>query len=438
MAENPYVASANGFAGDAASAYGAGLRFATALREAADQQQQQQQKTRQQSFSDEMEIRKQGGVPYQQPQDILPSGKASGLIPRDPKTVAAQQQGQGVDPSRIVTDAMGRKWLMPDPADKDAKANATETAGLLEKGARPVDPNGNVQQMTDVPRYRMDESGKMQDTGMFGINAPAPAGRTVTPAGGKRSYYMPTSDENAAADMRKHVAILHAEHDESGVGLPDALARTYEQTHHLPQGSLNGVKFPAAVIGNLLEHMSPAEHKENHDDWVRIATDPKSSADEKKRANDALKLDDKYYQGRKEPKESGPKAATPTQSAAIERRKKAALMVAEKNFKKAREAALTPEDRKQAEDDLSTAKQQAQDTYEEEIERFGGSTSEAAAAKSTPKAAPVAKATPRPAKLPHSGESVTIGQVRAMAKKFGDSEADAIRKAKAMGYAITQ
>ena len=443
-AENPYVGAAQGIAGSAAEAYGAGLRFATALREAAAQQAQQQQQQKQQSFQDELEIRKAGGVPFTPPpadSSTFKNANGNGLINRSPSaTQQPPQWGQPAPPDakRIVRDAQGRQWLMPDPDEKDAKANATETGGLLEEGAEQVYPK-YVQGATPAGGATPDPV----STGMFGREQggeEVPKSRVVTPAGGTQGYYVPTADEKAAADMRHHIAVLHAEHDENGVGLPDALARQYEKTHNLPQGSLNGVKFPGTVIGNLLEHMTPTEHKENHDDWVRIASDPKSSPDEQKRANAALKLDDKYYQGRKEPKEAKsdqPKPATPAQSAGIERRKKASLVRAEAAFKKARAAALTPEERQSAEDDLNKAKQDAQDTYEEEIERYGGSTGGAGGqgpgagnpAASAQNPAPGAKAAPK---------SAGLAQVRAYAKQKGIPEAKAIKEFKGAGYTIGQ
>jgi hypothetical protein len=160
------------------------------------------------------------------------------------------------------------------------------------------------------------------------------------------------------------------------------------------------------------------------DNALRDVSDPNASKETKGRGQAFLDADKKHHIEDKEKPDGGApkvKPATPGQSNAIEARKTRALAKAEAAFKTARAAAISPEDRKAAEDTLNDAKQAAQDTYEQEIERFGGSTEGGGAGN---------------AKAATGGGTATVKDMRAYAKKYKMSEAQAIRALQEQGYAI--
>lgn len=184
-AQNPAPNPA-GFAQAASGIFDTMQQIAAAAQRQRVTQQQQQLKD---AFEQELKLRKEGYTPYMSTTGQDPSG----LKRRD---------AQPVDPGRVITDAYGRKWVQPEAKGPDAQKTFSDTTSLLEKGARPVDAAGNVDQNTQIPRYRMDAAGNVTDTGMFGIHAPAPEGTTVTPPGSKQGYFVPGEEEKAGLKSR--------------------------------------------------------------------------------------------------------------------------------------------------------------------------------------------------------------------------------------------
>jgi hypothetical protein len=188
---------------------GAAAQVLDAIRSQAEQGQWQQQAQQQQmlkdQFEQELKLREKGYTPFMQ----ATGQEASGLKRRD-----AQQ----VDPSRVIQDPYGRKWVAPGPdAPATPQQTFTDTRELLDKGARPVDASGNVLQDQQIPRYRQDAftdpvngsqvlNPTLTDTGRFGINAAPPEGTTVTPPGSKQAYFMPGEQEKAGLAARLKTA----------------------------------------------------------------------------------------------------------------------------------------------------------------------------------------------------------------------------------------
>lgn len=176
-------------AGAASSALGnllSGLKQQAAANQKAQQQQLKDQ------FDQELKLREKGYTPFYTPGKTEPGG----LQRRD-----AQQ----VDPSRVITDPYGRKWVAPDAKPAATPAQTfTDTNNLLKEGARPVE-GGSVPVDQNTPRYTMDASGNLHDTGMFGANVPASSveqGRLVTPPGTKQQFYVPPNAETEGIKQR--------------------------------------------------------------------------------------------------------------------------------------------------------------------------------------------------------------------------------------------
>jgi len=145
---------------------------------------------------------------------------------------------------------------------------------------------------------------------------------------------------------------------------------------------------------------------------------------------------------------NAPKPLTKAQIIRLNSDKTRGLAAAEKQFKKDVKEAVDAQGRQEAEDDLTKAKQAVQDAYEQGIEAATGApqqhlevsgagkapaATQTAPAATTAPAAP-AKGTPPAAAAPNVAN---MERVRAFAKKYNMSEADAIRAAKKEGFTIS-
>jgi len=186
--ENPYVGAAARAGADAAS----GMEMVQRLRTTAAQQQQLAYQQRQKEFAAEMEIRKEGGVPYQ-PYVVDPTAGSNGLQRRAPNP--AQN-----DKTRVVTTPGGQQFYMPEKAEKPTASpqqTYSDTAALLEKGATPLN-------FTPVP----------------GSDPQA-----VSPPGsGGQYYHVPTGDEKAASELANKTKQAEALRQLGTMDVPPELA----------------------------------------------------------------------------------------------------------------------------------------------------------------------------------------------------------------------
>ena len=263
IAPNP-APDPGAFASAASSSYAAGLQFATALRAAAAQHQQQLQQAQQQGLKAQMDrylqLTKEGYTPA----ETVTHGERA--TPSTPGTFSHRDAQPGVDPSRVVSDEFGRKWVPPAPKpDASAQQTYTDQASLLKEGARPIDPQtGNVQQHTDIPRYRVDENGKVTDTGMFGINAaPENPGLVQTPPGSKTSYYPQSSDERAAQTLRQKLTEAAAM---PGKMTPNTGDFSEPVMIDEKRGAVTPMTLPAGVTRNEKPEPAPKYKIENYKD----------------------------------------------------------------------------------------------------------------------------------------------------------------------------
>jgi hypothetical protein len=219
------------------------------LREAASQQQKLQQQQIQQQFNDELNMRKAGYTPYLQTTGQQPSG----LKTRD---------SQQVDPSRVITDPFGRKWVAPDtkPA-ATPQQTYSDTSSLFKEGALPVSPQGTVHTDTDIPRFSMSPTGpadasNLQSTGQSGLNVPVPdQSRVVTPPGSSQSFYRPTEGETLQEKLRAESRKQEITHP----GADDIDTKSFNVPVHINKstGKVTALDLPAGVTA--------AEKKEKPD-----------------------------------------------------------------------------------------------------------------------------------------------------------------------------
>gem|GEM_PF-6095086 len=257
-AENPYAA---------ASAHGggaqAGLDFVRQLREAANQQQQLQAQGQQKAFNDELELRKQGYVPYYQNSGPADPSQPNGLKTRTPV--------QGASPSDTVTTPDGRKWVKAPPQLTPEQQATQQHQGngdlltALKDGARPVSPQGTVQQYGDIPVQRMDESGNLSNTGRSGVNLPVSDQPGTAMSIGGQKLYMPTEAEKSEDDLRKKTTQASAMQDAEGWVLPDSLARAAAKHAGLPDDALVGVKLPHETVAEAFKAGTTPDKPERPD-----------------------------------------------------------------------------------------------------------------------------------------------------------------------------
>ena len=441
---NPALGAAAGAASAASQTYAAGLRAAQALREAAAQKQQLEQKQRQQQFQDEFEIRKAGGVPYQPYNETAPD--PSGLKKRVPNPNAGNR-------ANVMTDSLGRQWLMPDPSAVAQGKNFSDSMQAVQHGGIPVSDQGQVRDPNDNrPRYSADEQGNLTPKG-YGLNVPASGlpGSVVTPPGGKQQYYMPTEDEKNAVGLRGELAKHAAKADAEGWLPPKSIREHLEKKAGLQPGSLEGVSIPHEAVASTFGKILGAEKE----DKVHIVTND---------AGDVTGLETETGKKlwtakgvgprRKDPADpNAPKPPSATQLRQVTTTKARALAKAEQDFVKARKAAAAIGDTqgaKEAEDDLTKAKQAAQDEYEQSIEALVGhpmehvevsgagpqrgaqdkvDTGKPGGSTKTPAAQPAPQARAAP-------KAASLEKVRAYAKTHGMTEAQAIRAAQKDGYTV--
>lgn len=267
---------------------GVTVNLAQNLRSAAAQQQKLAAQQAQQTFNDELEIRKAGGVPYE-PLKAEPNPDPKSLTRRSPN--AAQQD---IDPGRIITMPDGRRWLMPDKSVLTPEQQATQTRegtgqllGALEKGAQPVtpsssDPQGNVQRMGDVPRFLEtadpndpNAQSQLVPEARSGVNVPvSDQPGTVVESGGKK-IYVPTQAEKSGQEIREKTSQASAMQDADGWTLPEALARAAAKHAGLPENALIGVKLPHETVADAFKASLAGAPKENNESPIPGYQGPK-------------------------------------------------------------------------------------------------------------------------------------------------------------------
>lgn len=291
---NPSLGAAADAGQSAISAYSAGLQFATALRAAAEQQRQHAQQERKQQLKDELDAAvkhhdadmkmRDKYTPYDNSLPEGADGRPTLMSARDGSSPTAPPV-RG-NPNDVVTDPWGGKWTpKPDKPEATPQQVFADETTLRKDGGAPLDAGGNAPQMQNVPRFRADAQGHLTDTGMFGIDGPPPQESVRTPPGGTRSFYMPSSDELAAVKQRQD-----ARGEAAKPGTPQINTKDFTSPVAIDpkKGTATPITLPAGVTPNEKPEKEP--RKETLDDWVRIATDPATSPEDKKRANAAIDL----------------------------------------------------------------------------------------------------------------------------------------------------
>lgn len=235
-----------GFAEAASGAYGNALYLAQRLRAAAAQQQQLQQARAQKQFSDELELRKAGYVPFLQ------------TTGQDPSGLKRRDTAPGTDPSTLITDPYGHKWVkaapMLTPAQQQTAAheNSDDLMRALEHGGQPVSPQGTVFQNGDIPRYSMPATGPANEsnlvaTGGAGVNVPPPHPELVHPIGSQK-IYMPSEGEKLQSRLRaeaKQAEIRNGEKDSTPSIDTEHFSTPVSINHRT--GEVRPLKLPAGV-----------------------------------------------------------------------------------------------------------------------------------------------------------------------------------------------
>jgi len=439
------MSTANPYASAAAGAGGGAMQLATALRSAAAQQQQLQAQREKEAkaaalaqWAGEEGLRKAGYTPYDPPEaNGRPTLQRSNL----PDALVDQSRITGPDPWS------GKRWVMP-AATPDATPQQTfsDTQSVLDKGGRAISPEGNVQQHSDVPRYRMDAQGNMTDTGMFGINGPVEdQGRVQTPPGSSQSYYMPTQGELETEKARVANAnkpgpepTLDTEHFNVPVSIDHKA------------GAVTALKLPEGVTHNdKPSKYTYARGVDGKGNVYATRTSDESGIERwsgKSHAWVPLEDENRLEPPKKDPTApNAPKTATPAQLNSIEGKKRVKLARAEAAFKKANAGGYTDPE---AVEQLRKDKQDAQDAYEQSLSEFGVPAQHVEYPAEEPAAAPAGSGRGAPQAPGGRGaaaapKTVSLQQLDAYVAaqqktnpKF--TRADALREAKGRGYAIGQ
>jgi hypothetical protein len=273
----PMMSAENPYAEPAANAADAGLTdLVQLLRAHADRQQaaaKNQQATQaaaakdaKERFDAELNLRKEGYTPYDVPP--LANGQPTLQTP----------EGADAPPerSRMITDPYGRQWVAPSAKPAATLQQQFEDTNSIEKeGGRLISPEGNVQQNTNVPRFRQDEQGNVTDTGMFGTNGPVEdQSRVRTVPGTDQKYYIPTPAEKTAESDRAAASKTRAEEGEKNYTLPDSVSAKLEQKAGLPAGSLKGVSVPHSQLLETLKSVVDPASKPDATQFIPGMTGP--------------------------------------------------------------------------------------------------------------------------------------------------------------------
>jgi len=442
--ENPSLGAAGAAAGAAAENYAAGLRAVQAIRAAAAQKQQFDAQQRHQQFQEELAIRDKGGVPYQP--YIEGTTDPSGLKTR------IQNPNAG-DKKNVMPDSQGRLWMMPDPGAQQQAKSFSEGLAAQKEGAMPLSPasglggGGQVRDPGDnTPRYSADENGNLTSQG-YGLNVPASglAGQMLTPPGGK-PLYMPTQDEKNAVGLRKELAAVNQKKNAEGWMPSDSLRPRLEKALGLDPGDLKDQVIPHEALGTVFTAMGKKEKPEAPPKpYQHIGfTDKGEPIDRDPETNEYVVGKRIPGMENKPPKDpNAPKPLTKAQIIRLNSDKARGLAAAERQFNKDVKD-TDAQGRKEAEDELTKAKQAVQDAYEQGIEAATGAPQQhlevsgagkpkgGAAATGTP--ATTAAPAPEPAK--GGNNVISLKALRDSAKARNIPEAEAIRLAKQHGKQI--
>jgi hypothetical protein len=213
---------------------------------------------------------------------------------------------------------------------------------------------------------------------------PADPSRVITPPGSTQGFYVPTQDETNAAATKQKGDEAKAVNDANSYSAP-WLSQALESHMGVPTGSLTGVQLPKQALPGMLQQMFKPDPVAKTV-TPHIEKDTNDNGDVTTRAFDqtaGTKLWSNTEKGigprRKDPDaqgNGGPKPPTNTQLNAVSNKMKVSLARAEAAFKKAMGNAkiggyTDTEAAGQALADLHTAKQGAQDTYEQELQQYG-------------------------------------------------------------------
>jgi hypothetical protein len=350
------------------------------LDDAAAQQQKLDEQRRQKEFSDELEIRKAGGVPWEPPAMPPDEEDPTGWLKKN-------------TPANLIVAPNGKRYALPDKTQPTAAQQATQAhqgtedlLTMLNRGGQPVAPNGTVNQNTDIPRTAVNASGQ-EDPGArigppSGINVPVPDQSRVVAAGGKQ-LYMPTEGEKSQQESRIKARDAGNKEEAEGWVLPDSVARHYAKTAGIPETDIVGKKVPHSVVEDAFKKAADTKtpkfaysHFTDHEGRVNVTRIGDDGIPQKwdGRQWATMGANERIGPKRKDPDAPAASKANPAQLRLITEKKASALREAEKKYSAAvgpAGLAITPEDKQGAAGELAKDKQAAQDEYEESLAALG-------------------------------------------------------------------
>lgn len=276
--DNPYIGMAGGMA---ESAMSSAASVARSLRSALEQQQQMQEEKRKQGLAEQLDMARLMNEGWQvyEPQPLaqnsagrptLMQGGGSGEVNVPPPTP------QNMVTLPTINKQLYRPSQTPQEQRQATQQTFTDTKEMYDKGARPIDSEGNVAQHTDIPRFRdtsivspdgrLVQAGPAVDTGRFGTFGAVESENQarVQPVPGGQSFYRPSDDEVTAGKLREKVQQTIAEHAAQGGALNDDVASFLEKRAGRPPGSLHG-QLPAGALQKAFDELITPDKAEKPD-----------------------------------------------------------------------------------------------------------------------------------------------------------------------------
>lgn len=267
-----------------------GIRLQRALQQAAIQQTKQQQQDRERESDRVTKLMQEGW-------DVLPDSGISGPnhtalnYPGMPPVTSGlhSRPEESLPPnSQVIQTPLGTRLWRKQPVDGLPLNEA------LERGGQPLDANGQVFLGTPTSQLPPDDIGAQAGGLLDRMNAAsgAPSMGSVAPPdnqvvqtknGGR--YFIPTEQQREQDKLRIQAQSKEPKPDQWEV---DTTHFSQPLMINKSTGETKAITLPDGVARNERPEKEP--RREELVDWVRIAADPNSPADEKKRAKDSIAL----------------------------------------------------------------------------------------------------------------------------------------------------